>query len=233
MQRIIITVILILSFNITFSQDTLSLNSLQDQINKLKIENQSLKYNVTILDNANTKFLTVTYATIGFCLMLILALSIWNGYVNVRLDKKRFENFTKEFRAEVFNKIINDIDIKVENKINSKLSDLSNELKLLKQTYLQLHILTLKRTNKLLSKIEITDDFEVSIEYLKLSNNLYKANNIHTFELSQALNNIKELLIKDKDWINSQIDEISKILPEIDKDFERYINEIKSIIKIN
>lgn len=233
MKKFLLVLFMVVTCNVANSKDTLTLNDMQSQLKQMQFENQSLKERVTDLDNVNTKFLTVTYSTIGFCFLIILGSTLWNTYSSTRLDKKRWENWANEFTLKTYKNLSDDIDKKIDRKFNSKFSEISNKLKSIEQNSIEAKILILKKTNKLLSKKETTDDFEASIEYLKLANELYKITEYCDFDLTQSLQNIKELLTNDKDWIDSQIDQISKILPKIDIKYVRYVNDIKTILKIN
>ncbi|MCP4761913.1 MAG: hypothetical protein GY870_09025 [archaeon] len=229
MQKYLIIILLVSICYNGKSADSTKVSMIENQIVNLENENRFLSERIETLSKANDKFLNVTYATIGFCLMTILGLSIWNGVSASRLDKKRYQNFINEFRNEINNNISKDINQKVDSKIQNKLTEIES----IKSELVGLEIDILRKTHKRLQKKDLdNDDYEASIKYLKLSNKLYKSNNVLDYNLKDALKNIRDLLVQDKDWIDGQIDEIVELLPGIDTKFERYINEIKTILKI-
>lgn len=99
MKKIIFLICFLIISTNSFSQftDSLEIEKLSDEIQRIKQENKDLTLKVTIFNDANNKIITATYALLA----LIFAIGIWNTIQSYIINNQKL----KVIEENIYNKV--------------------------------------------------------------------------------------------------------------------------------
>lgn len=118
------------------SKDSVQIAKLSEKLENTIEQNKELKFKIDILNEANNKIISATYAIIA----IILGIGIWNGIQSYKINNQKLQEITSSLQKDIDNKNITLIQKRFSEE-GVKLESLSNKTK---SEYLSINILLAK-----------------------------------------------------------------------------------------
>ena len=227
-KRIIatITILFVSGFLFANNNDSITIQLLTEKITLL--ENK-----VEVLNDANNKFITISWAVIGIIsglFAVVIGLNFWSSY---KINSQKIDNIKDELKSyleiELFNKHKDKIEETIKSLINTELSFLKQKDKVTEHKIREIHIQLLKKELE-----EYTDEYGYyKIDKLITLINLSVEVEIYHNLLGNSvgvLDTLKLIL----DFVKSttiEIDNKKNLLETLSKLNDRYKHHIDEIVK--
>jgi hypothetical protein len=230
-RKLIIVTGLILVCGLLFANNTDSLT-----IQKLTEKITLLENKVDVLNEANNKLNTITWAVIGTInglFAIIIGLNFWS---NFKLNRQKLLNIKDELKSyvetELFEKHKEETEASIETKINVKLGALKNSDKLIEYEITKIHIQLLKKE---LGETTNEYGYHKIDKLIFLLNLSVELENYHGFQgnsvgVHDALKSILEY-VKSQQIDFEEKKRLIDNLATLNNGYEIYTDEIKKLIK--
>ena len=118
------------------SKDSIQIAKLSEKLENTIEQNKELKFKTDILNEANNKIISATYAIIA----IILGIGIWNGIQSYNINNQKLQEITSSVQKDIDNKSITLIQKRFSEE-EAKLQSLRNKIK---NEYLEINVLLAK-----------------------------------------------------------------------------------------
>jgi len=143
-KRILVTIVILFTSGLIFAHnnDSLTIQQLTEKIALLETK-------VEVLNDANNKFITISWAVMGIIAGLfavVIGLNFWSSY---KINNQKIDNIKDELKAyleiELFNKHKNKVEATIKSLISSELSFLKQTDNITEHKIREIHIQLLKK----------------------------------------------------------------------------------------